>query len=113
MNPSFTKAQRRRIRELAVIAYQRELSEQLGQLELEFKRWRSGEIDPFALSERVHHFHQGPARDLYSKYEDSDLEWPVAHAIHRGIIRPDETDAAVLEVLARHLAFLRRQDDTQ
>ena len=109
MNPALTKAQRRRIRELAQIAYDRELSVQLGHLETEFKRWRSGEIDSFALSERLHRFHQGPAQDLYSKYADSDLDWPVANAIHRGIIRPDETDAFTLEALASQLAFLRSQ----
>jgi len=43
MRRDLTKAQRRRIRELAGIAYDRELSRELTDLEQEFARWRSGE----------------------------------------------------------------------
>jgi hypothetical protein len=112
MDPTFTKAQRRRLRELARIAYERELSYELERLESAFQRWHSGEMDAFALAAGVHEFHQEVARDLYSKYEHADPEWPVAHAIHRGLIRPDETDATIVEALAKHLASLREQDGT-
>jgi hypothetical protein len=111
MNPNLTKAQRRRIRELGGMAYERELSEHLTALESEFKRWRASEIDGFALSEAIHRFHQGPARDLFSKYESSYLDFAVANAIHRGVLSEDEVGADVLEGLARHLVHLREHDD--
>ena len=44
------KAERARLRELASIAYQRELARELAKLEDEFRRWRAGEIDAFGLS---------------------------------------------------------------
>ncbi len=45
MRPDLTKSQRRRIRELAGTAYDRDLSRELGNLEHDFALWRRGEID--------------------------------------------------------------------
>ena len=97
-------------RELGGIAYERELSGELTKLESEFKRWRDGTIDALALSEAVHRFHQGPSRELYSKYDNSNVTFAVAHAIHRGVLSKEEVGADTLELLGRHLAFLRDQD---
>jgi hypothetical protein len=110
MNPIYTKAQRRRLRELGGIAYERDLSDELTKLESVFARWRGGEIDAFEVSETIHRFHQGPSRELFSKYDHSNLEWAVAHAIHRGVISEEEAGADAIELLDRHLAFLRAQD---
>jgi hypothetical protein len=112
MNPNYTKAQRRRLRELGGIAYERDLSGELAKLESAFARWRGGEIDAFELSEVIHRFHQGPSRELFSKYDHSNLEWAVAHAIHRGVITEEEAGAEATELLGRHLAFLRAQDNS-
>jgi len=53
MNGELTKAQRRRLRELGGIAYERDLSGELAKLESEFKRWRGGQISPFELSDTI------------------------------------------------------------
>jgi len=110
MDPNLTKAQRRRLRELGGIAYERDLSEHLTALESEFKRWRAGEIDAFALSEAIHRFHQGPSRDLFTQYEPSHLDFAVAHAIHRGVLTEDEAGAEALEALGKQLVHLRELD---
>jgi hypothetical protein len=110
MNPDFTKAQRRRIRELGALAYERELSEELAKLEAEFKRWRAGEIDAFQLSEAIHRFHQGASRELFTRYDQSTLEIAVAQAIHRGIVSQDEAGADTVALLGNILAFLREQE---
>jgi hypothetical protein len=65
-----TKANSRKLRELAGVAYSRELGTELSNVEKEFGRWRSGEIDPFELSDRIHRFHDGVSRDLYIAYRD-------------------------------------------
>ena len=49
-------------------AYETELERELDALEAEFRRWRSQEIDPFELEARIHRFHNGPARKLWSTY---------------------------------------------
>jgi hypothetical protein len=111
MNPNLTKAQRRQLRELGGIAYERDLSEHLASLESEFGRWRAGEIDAFALSEAIHQFHQGPARELFSSYGTSDVEFAVANAIHRGVLKEEEVGAEALEILGKHLDVLGEQDE--
>jgi len=110
-NREFTKAQRRRLRELGGMAYERELSAELSKLEAEFGRWRAGEIDAHDLSDRIHRFHQGPAQKLFSKYEHSNLNFAVADAIHRGLITEEEAGADVIEILRIHLRFLRDRED--
>ena len=110
MNRDLTKAQRRRVRELGGIAYERDLSAELTKLETEFKRWRGGKLDAFELSEVIHRFHQGPSRELFSKYDYSNLDLAVAHAIHRGVLLVEEVDADTIELLGGYLASLRERD---
>ena len=106
-NREFTKAQRRRLRDLGAMAYERELSAELSNLDTEFGRWRAGEIDAHELSDRIHRFHQGPAQKLFSKYEHWNLDFAVAEAIHRGLITEEEVGTDVIEMLRVHLGFLR------
>jgi hypothetical protein len=100
-----TKGERRRVRELASLAYERELSRELAPVEDVFRRWRGGEITAFDVSEAIHQFHQGPSQDLFSKYRSSNLEIVVAQAIHNGFVSKDEAGPALLEHLAEQLAF--------
>ena len=110
-NRDFTKAQRRRLRELGGMAYERELSAELSNLEREFRRWRAGEIDAHELSDRIHRFYQGPAQNLFLKYEHSNLDFAVADAIHRGLITEEEAGTDGMEMLRIHLGFLRNGED--
>jgi hypothetical protein len=107
MRRELSKSERNRLRELASLAYERELSRELAELEREFQRWRGREIDAFDVSESIHRFHQGPARDLFSKYASAKLEMAVAGALHEGIISKDEAGPALLEHLADYLAVHR------
>jgi hypothetical protein len=102
-----TRAPRRRLRELAALAHERDLSAELSKLEAEFRRWRAGELGATELSDAIHRFHQGPARELFSRYEPSNLELAVADAIHRGLVTAEEAGADMVEMLMRPLAQLR------
>ena len=102
MSSQADKEQRRRLRDLAALAYERELSRELTDLEAEFGRWRFGETNAFDLSERSMPF-QGPARELFSRYGRSSEELVVAQAIHGGVISRDEVGAVMLKHLAGHL----------
>src|SRR5262245_66270959 len=95
-NRDFTKAQRRRLRELGGMAYERELSAELSNLETEFRRWRAGEINAHELSDRIQRFHQGPAQQLFSKYEHSNLDFAVADAITCDLV--PEVDSGVVDM---------------
>jgi hypothetical protein len=57
-----------------------------------------------ALEARIHHFHQGPAREIYNRYATNRLEPAVADAIAEDVL-PRET---VPPELLEHLAGLIR-----
>lgn len=110
MRRELTKTQRRRLRELSALAYERDLSSELAKLEEGFKSWRAGTIDAFELSGSIHRFHQGPSRELFSKYESRNLELVVAHAIHRGLLSAEEAGEEVLRLLDKEMALFRDHD---
>ena len=104
-----TKANKRKLRELAGVAYTRELGAELSKLEVEFARWRSGDIDPFELSEQIHRFHDGISRDLYVLYGRLPPSQSVARAVALKVIQEAEVPSEILEALERPLQFYRSQ----
>ena len=87
---TFTKAQKREIRRLAGLAYERELFAAAAALEEDFKRWRRGELDVFALNEQIHKYHNGVSRELYKLYAMGDPGLSVAIAARRGVLQEKE-----------------------
>lgn len=94
-----TKASKRRLRELAGLAYTRELGAELAKLEAEFARWRGGEIDPHELSDRIHRFHDGVSRDLYVFYRDVLPVLAVARAVSLNLLQAAEVPPEILSAL--------------
>jgi len=111
--PSLTKPQRRALRELGALAYDRELSAELAKVESEFARWRSGSIDAFELESVIHRFHQGPARKLHSRYcgGELDLLFQVAAALFHGALTERDVPPDLLPVIEPRLAFFRANYD--
>jgi hypothetical protein len=101
------KLQRRHIRELATLAYERELARELGAVEVEFSRWRRGEINVHDLSDLIHQFHDGTARRLYSIYAGDVLEVALGSAIARGVLTENEASPDIMEALRGHIEFAR------
>lgn len=104
-----SKANKRKLRELAGLAYERELGAQLSKLESEFTRWRHGEIDPFELSDRIHRFHDGISRDLYVLYGRPSPSHSVARAVAFQVLQEAEVPSELLEALERTIHFYREQ----
>lgn len=105
-----TKANKRKLRELAGLAYTRELGAELSKLEEDFARWRSGEINPFELSDRIHRFHDGISRDLYVLYGRFSPESAVARAVALKVLQKAEIPSDILEALEQPLAFYAAQN---
>jgi len=84
------KKMQRHLRELAELAYERELSAPSQALLQEFLRWEKKEMDVFELNAKIHEFHQGISRSLYAQYSGADAAIGVASALHRGIVKRDE-----------------------
>lgn len=97
----FTKAERHRIRELAGMAYERELSTATLALQKNFERWNRREMDVFELEKCIHKFHDGASRGLYKHYVMfGDAEVLLASAVAREIVKESEVEPAILVKLS-------------
>ena len=54
----FTKAQRKKLRQLAGVAWDRELDQELEELYQQFLNWRNKKIDGFELNQLIHDHHR-------------------------------------------------------
>lgn len=104
-----SKRIRRLLREFAAVAEEAELRRALLPLADAFKRWERGELDSFALKELIHQFHQGPARDIYLRYDRSRLEPSVARAIVSSVVDRAAVPAEVLDNLAGLIEFFQAE----
>jgi hypothetical protein len=87
-----TKAQKRHLRDLASIAYERELAGALRNLLGHFTAWQAGKITAWDLNELVHEHHNGISRELYNLYTGPNPAVPVARAIAKGHLDRDEVE---------------------
>ena len=85
-----TKKQRKHIRELASVSYERELNAALDKLQAAFQKWKHGGMSPFDLNEEIHQYHNGTARDLYKRYAIGDPDMAVMFALAEGILKIEE-----------------------
>jgi hypothetical protein len=108
-----SKPIKRALRELAATAYSVELGRALDALHGEFDRWRRGEITAFDLSEAIHQFHQGGARELYARYVTGHARMAVAYAVAQGVLDRSKVAPEVLEHLAGAVSFFEAQDAAQ
>ena len=101
----------RALRDLAAAAHEEELRRALLPLADAFDAWRAGRLSSGDLSERIHAFHQGPARELFARYDPRLVRFAVARAIHAGILPRESVPAEVLDFLAAALEFQAGRQD--
>ena len=90
MPDHWSKKQRRELRELQGLAWQRELEEALRPLHEDFDAWKKGEVSVFDLADQIHKFHDGRSRELFKLYSGSVEALWIAHAVARGVIDDSE-----------------------
>jgi len=102
MENELPKAVKRQLREMVGAAHEAALRQALTKLEEEFGRWQRGEIDPFELTDRIHRFHQGPAREIYKQFGEvrtADLPMLAAYGIAAKLVELDQAPQEVLPYL--------------
>lgn len=104
---------KRALRQLANRAYEIELGRELATLRNDFDRWQRGDITAFDVSEAIHRFHEGPARDLYMAYTNRHPKAAVAYAIRNGILDRTQIAQTVLEELAGALSMYEASESAQ
>ena len=100
MSRDLTKAQKRRLRDLAALAHERELASASAVLLERFRRWERKEIDVFELNNEIHEFHNGTSRTLYGRYVGMDPTFGVAHALKSGVLERTEVDDDLFTLLS-------------
>ena len=89
------------------LAYERELSAALSDLEAKFTAWRTGEIDCFDLNDQIHQHHNGISRTLWSRYQGG-LEMIFPMLVARGIIEESEVPNELLADFKSSIESFRR-----
>jgi len=96
----YSKKEKKKLRKLAVLAYERELNNSLKKLDQKFVSWEKGSISAFELSREIHLYHNGISRELYKKYNYSDLlDLTVGWAIANDILKKEEVGEELLKKL--------------
>ena len=106
-----TKKQRKHIREMAGVAYEREMAAALDKLLTAFQKWKQGGITPFDLNEEIHQYHNGTARELYKQYVTGDPDMAVMLALARGILKIEELNEDCRSFYQDRLDRLRNRQE--
>jgi hypothetical protein len=106
----YTKAQKKKLRELAGIANERELDQEMEKLYQNFENWRGGKISCFELSDLIHTFHQGASREIWKKYTYSDPDSAVSRAVALGLLKKEEISKDLLDILDSKIEFFADPD---
>ena len=108
----YTKAQKRKLRQLRDTAYEHELNQELGKLYRDFKRWRNEEIHGFELNDLIHKHHQGSSRELWKFYSYADPDTAVARAVKLDLIKKEEIPDDILQLIAPRFDLFRYNDES-
>lgn len=101
----YSKPVKKELRRLNGVVYERELGKELGAIEELFRTWRRGDINAFDLEQKIHEFHQGPARDLSNRFQPDLSDLHAARAIVDGTLAQGEVSDAALRELDPLIAF--------
>jgi hypothetical protein len=101
----FSKSEMKILRAAAGRSWERELDAALDRLFDSFQQWRNDEIDAFELSERIHRFHDGDARDLYKFYTRAKAPMAAGYGVAHGWIERAELAPELLEKLESMIGF--------
>ena len=101
---------KRLMREYAATAHEEELRRALLPISEAFGRWARRELGSGEISEIIHRFHQGPARELWVRYNTLHPEMTVAFAITTGVLGREAIPAELLEHLAGALRFYEESE---
>lgn len=87
----------KKIRELALLAYERDLSRSIDVLHREMEKWKKGQMTVWDIEQSIHVFHNKTARDLYRRYAQSDSILAVSCGIAHGDIAINDVPEEVRE----------------
>jgi hypothetical protein len=91
------------------VAYRRELDQELCGLWGWFQRWKTGEVDCFELSDKIHEFHDGISRQLFVMYGQLKPDIAVGRAVARDLLAAKELPPAILTEVEGKIELFRSE----
>jgi hypothetical protein len=91
----FSKADIRKLRELAGDVYEAEAHQLLTKLDQQFDAWRNGALGSLDLLQTIHEFHQGESRPLWSMYHGITPGVAVERGLRLNLIAEDRIPVAL------------------
>jgi hypothetical protein len=99
MTHQYAKTIRKKLRELAGLAHERELSRAMETLDSYFVRWHRQEIDCFELNDQIHSFHQKTSQELWKTHSSMEDNFLVCRAVKLGILSKEDVAEKVAEAI--------------
>lgn len=112
MPKNWSKSERKELRRLAGLSYERGLSKALEELEEAFREWRRGEMSAIDLNEVIHGYHQGPSRDIWAQFVRSKPAMAVAYALATNILDPEEVSERLRQELEAWVELFRDEEES-
>jgi hypothetical protein len=110
MLDKYPKRIRKLIREFIPFCYEAELRKALTPLSEAFEQWKNGNLSSFDISEMIHEFHQGAAREIWKRYNNNPfVDISIAWAIVDGIVKSDQFPPELIETLKDAFDFCEQQ----
>jgi hypothetical protein len=110
-----TKADKKKVRQLAGIAWERELRCELRKIAAAIEDMENNSLSAFDVNDSIHRFHNGASRELFKRYSDSLPWWGVCRAYFDGVLTDEDLADAIDEVRngVRELAASFAKLDTE
>jgi hypothetical protein len=86
----YTKSIRKKLNDLAALAYERELEQALDELLRNFQEWKENKIDCFKLNQLIHEYHEKKSREIRNTHSGSDSDFLVYRAVKPGFLPKSE-----------------------
>ena len=107
MDKALSKKTLKKLKELKLLAYQRELDEHLSKLSLKFNDWKNNKITAMVLRDYIYDFDKGPAKKISGFYDYFDDHICVAKAVANGILKEEEVPEDILELIDINIDSLK------
>ena len=100
----------KQLRELAQVAYERDLSRCIDELHSQMADWKNGQMTVWDIEQSIHEFHNKIARSLYRSYAQTDSILAVAIGIAQGVIVLADAPEEVREQLQQIIEGINRRN---
>ncbi|MFN2369002.1 MAG: hypothetical protein ABR605_08665 [Desulfurivibrionaceae bacterium] len=114
MRTIYNKKTRKKLRELAAIAHERELAAALNTLHEDFAAWQAGKVDVFELNDRIHQFHQKTSREIWKLYcYQGHADTLVSRAVKLGYLTEDEIGTELVAQLGPMISYWQEDESDE